>query len=345
MALRKPRLVCAENQGDVGEDRGLGAKRPVQKHLLRRVRQMVGPANHVRDAHVDVIDHRPELVHGLPKFFVAFAGAQQDEIFDFVVGKLALAKHRVCKFGRPSNGHPKADRGFRPGRRGLAAAAGAAGNAARSASFWLFILSGLGVIAAGISVRRTVTEERAAACNAFLGSRAIQFRSPRLVERSLIPIHAQPFQAVDNALDEFRLVTLGVGVLDAQDHHPAVMPRKEPVEQGRAGSTDMQIAGGRRGKADTHARGVLSRLVISSGSFSAESILQCNESAGFRPTSRSWKRSNGIYEPFGVIVQSADPLSTGRLEDTVNARTARSWSSLRSEVAQGGNFGKSLKIP
>src|SRR5205807_8378783 len=46
----------------------------------------------------------------------------------------------------------------------------------------------------------------------------------------------------------------------AQDHHPAVMPRKEPVEQGRAGSTDMQIAGGRRGKADTHARGVLSRL-------------------------------------------------------------------------------------
>src|SRR5205807_7474215 len=91
------------------------------------------------------------VVHGLPKFFVALAGAQQDEIFDFVVGKLALAKHRVCKFGRPSNGHPKADRGFRPGRRGLAAAAGAAGNAARSASFWLFILSGLGVIAAGIS--------------------------------------------------------------------------------------------------------------------------------------------------------------------------------------------------
>src|SRR5205807_9517675 len=42
------------------------------------------------------------VVHGLPKFFVAFAGAQQDEIFDFVVGKLALAKHRVCKFGRPS---------------------------------------------------------------------------------------------------------------------------------------------------------------------------------------------------------------------------------------------------
>src|SRR5207245_6059383 len=82
-----------------------------------------------------------------------------------------------------------------------------------------------------------------------------------------------------------------------------------------------------------------------SGAFSAESIRQCNESAGFRPTSRSWKRSNGIYEPFGVIVQSADPLSTGRLEDAVNARTARSWSSLRSEVAQGGNFGKSLKIP
>src|SRR2546430_83807 len=152
----------------------------------------------------------------------------------------------------------EADRAALPAA--LAAAAGAAGNAARSASFWLFILSGLGVIAAGISVRRTVTEERAAACNAFLGSRAIQFRSPRLVGRSLIPIHAQPFQAVDNALDEFRLVTLGVGVLDAQDHHPAVMPRKEPVEQGRAGSTDMQIAGGRRGKADTHARGVLSRL-------------------------------------------------------------------------------------
>src|SRR5207247_7274221 len=63
MALRKPRLVCAENQGDVGEDRGLGAKRPVQKHLLRRVRQMVGPANHVRsEEHTSELQSRVDLV-------------------------------------------------------------------------------------------------------------------------------------------------------------------------------------------------------------------------------------------------------------------------------------------
>ena len=221
---------------------------------------MVGPANHLRNAHVDVIDHRTELVHGLPKFFVAFAGAQQDEIFDFVVGKLALAKHRVCKIGRPANGHLKANRGFRAGGRGLAVAAGAARNPARSASLWLFVLGGLGVIAAGIFVGGTVTGERAAVRDAFLSRCAIQFRSPRLVERSLIPIHAQPFQAIDNARDQFRLVTLGVGVLDAQNHHPAATPRKKPVEQSSAGSANMQVAGGRRGKADTHARGVLRRV-------------------------------------------------------------------------------------
>src|SRR5207244_13256538 len=43
MALRKPRLVCAENQGDVGEDRGLGAKRPVQKRSEEHTSELQSP--------------------------------------------------------------------------------------------------------------------------------------------------------------------------------------------------------------------------------------------------------------------------------------------------------------
>ena len=42
----------------------------------------------------------------------------------------------------------------------------------------------------------------------------------------------------------------GVGVLDAQHEHPAVAARKQPVEQRRPRTADVQVAGRRRSKAD-----------------------------------------------------------------------------------------------
>jgi hypothetical protein len=47
---------------------------------------------------------------------------------------------------------------------------------------------------------------------------------------------------------------LAVGVLDAQQHLAAGVPRKEPVEQRRARATDVQVAGrgGREAGDDGH---------------------------------------------------------------------------------------------
>src|SRR2546430_266716 len=123
MALRKPRLVRAKNQRHVRKDRRRRAERLVQEHLLRRIRKMIRAANHVRDAHVDVVDYDAELVHRLAKFLVAFAGAQQDEILDLIIGKFALAKHRVRKSRRSTSGNLEADRRLRARCRGLAVAA------------------------------------------------------------------------------------------------------------------------------------------------------------------------------------------------------------------------------
>ena len=215
----------------------------------------------MRHAHINVVHHHAELVHRLPKFLVAFAGTQQDEILDFVVGKFALAEHRIGNLCRSADGNFEADGRLRAWRRRFPVAASAAREAPRPAALRLLIparLVRLGVIPAGIFVGRAVAKEGLAVRNAFLCGCAIQFGALRLVERSFVPIHAQPFQAIDDALDQFGLVALGVRVLDAQDHHAAVAPRKQPVKKSRAGPSDVQIAGGRRCEADSHARGLVS---------------------------------------------------------------------------------------
>ena len=240
------------------------------------------------DAHVYVIDHDAELIHGLPKFFVAFARAQQDEVFDLVVRKFALAKNRVRKFRLATDRNFEANRGLHRWRGGLAVAAGTARDAPRPAALRLFILgSRFGIIAAGVFVRGAITAKRGAVRKALLRCRAIQLRSLRLIERPFVPVHAQPLQTIDDALNEFGLVALGVRVLDAQNHHAAVVPREKPVEQGSARSANVQIAGGRRSKADSHARSLLCGVSHFQRVFAAESMVQCSECATFRPTGQN----------------------------------------------------------
>ena len=64
--------------------------------------------------------------------------------------------------------------------------------------------------------------------------------------RPLVPVEAEPAQAVENALDHRLRRPLDVGVLDAQHEHAAMPARKQPVEQRRPGAADVQVAGRRR---------------------------------------------------------------------------------------------------
>src|SRR6185295_7067409 len=79
-------------------------------------------------------------------------------------------------------------------------------------------------------------------------------RAGELEHRLVVPVEAEPLQAVDDGLDRFLGGALAVGVLDAQAEDAAVMPGIQPVEQGRAGASDVEEAGRRGGKAgdDSH---------------------------------------------------------------------------------------------
>src|SRR5439155_13858129 len=104
------------------------------------------------------------LIHRLAKFFVAFSRAQQYEILNLIVRKLALAKNRVRKLGRPAHGYFEADCRLRAWGRRLPVSAGAARNAPRPGPFRLLNLARplrLGIIAAGVFVRGAIAEEGA----------------------------------------------------------------------------------------------------------------------------------------------------------------------------------------
>src|SRR6185369_7221252 len=82
-----------------------------------------------------------------------------------------------------------------------------------------------------------------------LGDLSMAAGAGELEDGLAIPVEAEPAQAFENGLDRRFGGALPVGVLDAQAEGAAVMTGIEPVEQGRAGATDMQVASGRGGEA------------------------------------------------------------------------------------------------
>ena len=61
--------------------------------------------------------------------------------------------------------------------------------------------------------------------------------------RSLVPVEAQPVEPVEDDLLGLLSVAAVVGVLDAEDKRAGVLAGVDPVEEGGAGSTDMEEAG------------------------------------------------------------------------------------------------------
>ena len=70
--------------------------------------------------------------------------------------------------------------------------------------------------------------------------------------RAFIPIEPQPLQVVAKLVLVALLTARDVGVFDTQHHDAALLARKQPVEQRGTGVTDVELAGGGRGKADAN---------------------------------------------------------------------------------------------
>ena len=81
----------------------------------------------------------------------------------------------------------------------------------------------------------------------------VEIEALRLIERALVPVEAQPAHAFEDALDHGFRGALEVGILNAQDEGSAGVAREEPVEEGGACSTDVEITGRGGGKTDAGA--------------------------------------------------------------------------------------------
>ena len=61
---------------------------------------------------------------------------------------------------------------------------------------------------------------------------------------TLIPVHAQPPQSIEDYLNGFLRVSSLVGVFNTENKGAFAVPGVEPVEKGGACSSDVEVAGG-----------------------------------------------------------------------------------------------------
>ena len=180
-ALREPLLVAAEDQRQMRERRHRGAERAEEQHVLRRVREMVVAARDVRDGHVDVVDGDGEVIGRIA------VGAEQDEVVDQLALELHVAADEVVKLDR-SRRHGEADdvRLVGNARVDVPASPGVAP----------LFAGALGGGPFGVELfDRAVAAIRLAARDQLLGAFAIPIEPVALVDRTFIPLDAQPLAA------------------------------------------------------------------------------------------------------------------------------------------------------
>ena len=121
------------------------------------------------------------------------------------------------------------------------------------------LLARLGRLALGVQLlRRAVAVVGVAVGHQALGVLAIEVVALRLAvgrrpRRPLVPVEAEPAQARRGSRRPPRRWSAAIGVLDAEDEGAPVVARAEPVEERRAGATDVEVSGGAGGEANADA--------------------------------------------------------------------------------------------
>ena len=228
MALRELLAVGTVKQRQVGVARSRRVERLEDRELLRRVREMVVPADHLGDPHVRVVDGDGEVVER----GAVSPGDHQ------IVGEPVLEANRaadqIVDHGLALIGDPQADRGALD-LAGLAAIA----DVAVLGLPRLDVLGGRGV---RIGLARLDQ----------LGDPLAMARAPLcLAQRALVPLSACHSQRVEDLGDVLRSRALAVGVLDPQHERAAGTAGGEPVVEGGPRASDVERARRRRGEADS----------------------------------------------------------------------------------------------
>ena len=251
-------LLAASRRRHVGQVRVAGklvAEAVGDEDLARRVRQVLLRADHVRDREVVVVDRAGEViemraVHPLDDVVLLERPIEGDR-----------TPHQIVEAAGPLARHLQPDDGGAP----LALVPRRAG-------------VGLRHPAPAVDEPPLLPPRRLALGGRLFGRRVVAVREPpveqlghrgpvacgplRLVVRRvraahlgpLVPVDAQPAEAVQNRPQRRLDVALAVGVVDAQDELPPVPAREQPVEQRRADPADVQVAGraGSESRANRH---------------------------------------------------------------------------------------------
>ena len=199
MALGEAGAVGAKNERNMRKDGWHGTEGAVEQKLLGRIGNVIGAANYVRDAHVDVVDYGAELIGGQGRSTdCASSRTEQHEILDLLVLNFARAEDGVVQAGGGTQRHAEAHRGILRGAGRHALAARAADN---PPNFVFATDSFVREISARVFFRRTIAEIGSSDGEQLFRCGSVTSKALGLIQRSLIPIEAQPTQAIEDALD------------------------------------------------------------------------------------------------------------------------------------------------
>ena len=204
---------------------------------------MVGAANDVRNAHVNVVHHHRQLISRQP------IGPQQNEVLDFGILHFARPENSVFELGYALAWDAEPNRArnalflLRLKLRATQIAARACG---RLLHLWPFVIAlGFAFTANRVGTRIgrafAVAGKAGSAGEQALRRRPVQIRALRLKVRAFVPLHTEPFQALEDAIHELRAIAFDVGVLNPKDQSAALMPGEKPIEKSGPGAPDVKI--------------------------------------------------------------------------------------------------------
>ena len=242
MALGQLLPVRAQDHRQVRELRHRGAQRLVDVDLARGVVHVVIATDHLGDAHVDVVDHHREVVGGKA------IRTEDHEVVELFVRPLDPPLHLVVEHDAARGGVLEADDPVRIVAVRLVAITVIAVVARLHAVGHRLVAHGLDLVLGLVGVVGLALAQQ------LVGHFAVTVHAQGLVVRALVMGQAQPAHAVENRLHGLVGGALAIGVLDAQDEFATAAAGLQPAIQRRAGTADVEVAGGTGGKtgADGH---------------------------------------------------------------------------------------------
>ncbi|ABA50599.1 hypothetical protein BURPS1710b_2627 [Burkholderia pseudomallei 1710b] len=247
VALAHLLALLVEHGRQMRVHRHFAAERAQDVDLARRIVHMVVPADHVRDAHVEIVDDDAEVVRRRA------VGARDDEIVELLVRDLDAALHGVVPDDRPRQRIAKAQHG---------------GHARRRLGQHLARLGAPRAIVARLLARRALALAQrieffgrhvARVDEVFLEHLrehlAIAVHPLHLVVRAFVVVEPEPCHPFEDRIDRRLGRALEIRILDPQHERALHLAGERPRIERGSDVAEMDEAGGARRKTGAYRTG------------------------------------------------------------------------------------------